>query len=241
MDYYVSTVTWVAAYRQATTDFKMNHEDAVFYADRVMLNSQGTGSTKDTAAIQRANEGWRALTMFYSFFSALYQTSVQMARDVKTAKTFKEYADLSARFMAMFVLPSCLDSLMRGEAPDGDDESYIAWLFDNVFGYFIGGVPILRDVYSGLKYHNSGSSNVGRQVNYFGNFANAIGKAFDGDPNWQKISKNALNSFAVVTGYPTGGQIADTASYFVGVAAGEIEPHSMADILWGIYKGKERE
>ena len=241
MDYYVSTVTWVAAYRQATTDFKMNHEDAVFYADRVMLNSQGTGSTKDTAAIQRANEGWRALTMFYSFFSALYQTSVQMARDVKTAKTFKEYADLSARFMAMFVLPSCLDSLMRGEAPDGDDESYMAWLFDNVFGYFIGGVPILRDVYSGLKYHNSGSSNVGRQVNYFGNFANAIGKAFDGDPNWQKISKNALNSFAVVTGYPTGGQIADTASYFVGVAAGEIEPHSMADILWGIYKGKERE
>ena len=241
MDYYVSTVTWVAAYRQATTDFKMNHEDAVFYADRVMLNSQGTGSTKDTAAIQRANEGWRALTMFYSFFSALYQTSVQMARDVKTAKTFKEYADLSARFMAMFVLPSCLDSLMRGEAPDGDEDSWFAWLFDNVFGYFIGGVPILRDVYSGLKYHNSGSSNVGRQVNYFGNFANAIGKAFDGDPNWQKISKNALNSFAVVTGYPTGGQIADTASYFVGVAAGEIEPHSMADILWGIYKGKERE
>ena len=93
---------------------------------------------------------------------------------------------------------------------------------------------------SSIKYHNTGSSNVGRQVNYLGNFSGAIGKAFDGDPNWQKISKNGLNSFSVITGYPTGGQIADTASYFVGVATGEIEPHGMSDILWGIYKGKER-
>ena len=240
MDFYVSTVTWLGAYRQATLDFSMKHEDAIFYADRVMLNSQGTGATKDTAAVQRSNEGWRALTMFYSFFSALYQQSIQLGRDVKTAKSFGDYASLSARFMAMYVLPSCLDSIMRGETPEDDEDSWLAWLFDNVFGYFIGGVPILRDVYSSIKYHNTGSSNVGRQVNYLGNFSGAIGKAFDGDPNWQKISKNGLNSFAVITGYPTGGQIADTASYFVGVAAGEIEPHGMSDILWGIYKGKER-
>lgn len=240
MDFYVSTVTWLGAYRQATLDFGMKHEDAIFYADRVMLNSQGTGTTKDTAAVQRSNEGWRALTMFYSFFSALYQQSIQLGRDVKTAKSFGDYANLSARFMAMYVLPSCLDSIMRGETPEDDEDSWLAWLFDNVFGYFIGGVPILRDVYSSMKYHNTGSSNVGRQVNYLGNFSGAIGKAFDGDPNWQKISKNGLNSFAVITGYPTGGQIADTASYFVGVAAGEIEPHGMSDILWGIYKGKER-
>lgn len=240
MDFYVSTVTWLGAYRQATLDFSMKHEDAIFYADRVMLNSQGTGATKDTAAVQRSNEGWRALTMFYSFFSALYQQSIQLGRDVKTAKSFGDYANLSARFMAMYVLPSCLDSIMRGETPEDDEDSWLAWLFDNVFGYFIGGVPILRDVYSSIKYHNTGSSNVGRQVNYLGNFSGAIGKAFDGDPNWQKISKNGLNSFAVITGYPTGGQIADTASYFVGVAAGEIEPHGMSDILWGIYKGKER-
>lgn len=240
MDFYVSTVTWLGAYRQATLDFGMKHEDAIFYADRVMLNSQGTGTTKDTAAVQRSNEGWRALTMFYSFFSALYQQSIQLGRDVKTAKSFGDYANLSARFMAMYVLPSCLDSIMRGETPEDDEDSWLAWLFDNVFGYFIGGVPILRDVYSSMKYHNTGSSNVGRQVNYLGNFSGAIGKAFDGDPNWQKISKNGLNSFAVITGYPTGGQIADTASYFVGVATGEIEPHGMSDILWGIYKGKER-
>ena len=237
MDFYVSTVTWLGAYRQATLDFSMKHEDAIFYADRVMLNSQGTGTTKDTAAVQRSNEGWRALTMFYSFFSALYQQSIQLGLDVKTAKSFGDYASLSARFMAMYVLPSCLDSIMRGETPEDDEDSWLAWLFDNVFGYFIGGVPILRDVYSSIKYHNTGSSNVGRQVNYLGNFSGAIGKAFDGDPNWQKISKNGLNSFAVITGYPTGGQIADTASYFVGVAAGEIEPHGMSDILWGIYKG----
>ena len=240
MDFYVSTVTWLGAYRQATLDFGMKHEDAIFYADRVMLNSQGTGTTKDTAAVQRSNEGWRALTMFYSFFSALYQQSIQLGRDVKMAKSFGDYANLSARFMAMYVLPSCLDSIMRGETPEDDEDSWLAWLFDNVFGYFIGGVPILRDVYSSIKYHNTGSSNVGRQVNYLGNFSGAIGKAFDGDPNWQKISKNGLNSFSVITGYPTGGQIADTASYFVGVATGEIEPHGMSDILWGIYKGKER-
>ena len=240
MDFYVANVTWIGAYRQATNEFNMKHEDAVFYADRVMLNSQGTGTTKDTAGIQRANEGWRALTMFYSFFSALYQNTIQFGRDVKTAKSFADYADLSARFMAMVVIPACLDSLMRGELPDDDDDSFLAWLFDNTFGYFIGGVPVARDIYSGLKYKNSGGSNVGRQVNYFGNFASALAKAFDGDPNWQKISKNAMNSFAVVTGYPTGGQVADTTSYFVGVAAGEIKPQSLTDLLWGIYKGKER-
>lgn len=240
MDFYVATVTWLGAYRQAQNDFGMKHEDAVFYADRVMLNSQGTGTTKDTAGIQRANEGWRALTMFYSFFSALYQSSIQFGRDVKAAKSFADYADLSARFVAMLVIPACLDSLMRGELPDDDDDSFLAWLFNNTFGYFIGGVPVARDVYSSFKYKNSNGSNVGRQVNYFGNFASAIGKAFDGDPNWQKITKNAMNSFAVATGYPTGGQVADTTSYFVGVAAGEIKPHSLTDLLWGIYKGKER-
>lgn len=240
MDFYVANVTWIGAYRQATNEFNMNHNDAVFYADRVMLNSQGTGTTKDTAGVQRANEGWRALTMFYSFFSALYQTSIQLGRDVKQAKSFTEYADLSARFMAMFVIPACLDSLMRGEAPDGDDESLLAWLFDNTFGYFIAGVPVARDIYSSFKYKNSNGSNIGRQANYFGNFFSGVAKAFDGDPNWQKMSKNAMNAFAVATGYPTGGQVADSASYFVGVAAGEINPKSLTDILWGIYKGKER-
>jgi len=241
VDYYVATATWLAAYRQAQVDFGYEHADAAFYADRVMLNSQGTGNTKDAANIMQSNEGWRALSMFYSYFSSLYQMLVQLGRDTGSAKNMADYMNISARMLALVVIPSCIDQLMRGEYPDEEDEeTWLGWLFTNSFEYMISSLPVVRDAYSTFKNGFGSSTNWSRQAGYFRTFIDGVGGMFDGEPNWQKTTKAALNSFAVISGYPTGGQIADTTSYFAGVAAGEIEPKSLADILYGIYKGKER-
>ena len=240
-DFYVAMTTWLGAYRQAQIDFKMAHNDAVYYADRIMIDSQGTGNLKDTIKFQRANEAYRAMVMFYSFFAGLYQMSKQLAKDTAHIKNTSDFINVSARFMGMIVLPSLFDAMLKGEMPD-DDDNIAGWLFDHVFGYYIASVPVVRDIYSGAKFKNSGTTNYNRGANYILSSFKSLSDLLDKEKTvtTKNLTKNTLNATAMITGLPMGGQVADTMSYFAAWLAGELKPRGINDILWGIYKGKER-
>ncbi len=240
MDYFVAMATWLGAYEQAVADLKFDPADALFYADRTMLSSQGSGNLKDTIALQRKGEAFKMFTLFYSFFSAMYQMSGQLVRDAKSAKTMSEFMDMTARFFALYIVSSCMGKILAGDFPDkDDDESLLAWIFDTTLGYLLSAIPFVRDI-SGLKYGSTGKTPYGRQADSAYYWAKEIERALDGDVRFREAVKRTLDVGGIATGLPIGGQFADTTSYFAGLLAGEYKADNLSDILWGIYKGKGR-
>jgi len=76
-DWAVSSVVWVAAYDKArggkVKGIDPNDEQAaVYFADSVVRQTQSAGLAQDLPAIMRGNQTNKLLTMFFSYFSVLY-------------------------------------------------------------------------------------------------------------------------------------------------------------------------
>ena len=69
--------TWNGAYAKALTENGGDIEAAARYADAVVERTQVGGAEKDLAAVQRGSELGKLMTMFYSYFSALYNLSAR--------------------------------------------------------------------------------------------------------------------------------------------------------------------
>lgn len=240
MDFMVSQSTWFAAYLQATQDFGYEHKDAVFYADRIMIDSQGTGNLKDTPLFQRSGEISRSMAMFYSPFAGLYQIWTQSAKDIRDKKYFA--GSISDLFTAL-ALPPLVEGLLKGENPDGDDDlaDWIKYLLLNPLFYWLSTIPIARDAASIMEFGRVPGSVYANFFNTFFQPAKKVYKMADGkDVKVSSFVKDLMNALAMGTGVPVGGQVADWVSWSTGVMTGDIEAESPADILYGIYRGKER-
>lgn len=240
MDFIVAQSTWFAAYQQATQDFGYEHKDAVFYADRIMIDSQGTGNLKDTPLFQRGSELSRSMAMFYSPFAGLYQIWTQSAKDIKDKKQFA--GAMSDLFTAL-VLPPLVEGVLKGDAPGGDDDAieWIKYLLGNPLFYWLSTLPIARDAASVMDFGRVPGSLYANAFNTVFQPVKKIYKMADGkNVKGSSFVKDVLNALAMTTGIPVGGQLADWASYDIGIMTGEIKPQSPADILYGIYRGKER-
>ena len=240
MDFMVSQSTWFAAYLQATQDFGYEHKDAVFYADRIMIDSQGTGNLKDTPLFQRSGEISRSMAMFYSPFAGLYQIWTQSAKDIRDKKYFA--GSISDLFTAL-ALPPLVEGLLKGENPDGDDDlaDWIKYLLLNPLFYWLSTIPIARDAASIMEFGRVPGSVYANFFNTFFQPAKKVYKMADGkDVKASSFVKDLMNALAMGTGVPVGGQVADWVSWSTGVMTGDIEAESPADILYGIYRGKER-
>ncbi len=240
MDFVVAQSTWFAAYLQATQDLGYEHKDAVFYADRIMIDSQGTGNLKDTPLFQRSGEISRSMAMFYSPFAGLYQIWTQSAKDIRDKKYFA--GSISDLFTAL-ALPPLVEGLLKGENPDGDDDlaDWIKYLLLNPLFYWLSTIPIARDAASIMEFGRVPGSVYANFFNTFFQPAKKVYKMADGkDVKASSFVKDLMNALAMGTGVPVGGQVADWVSWSTGVMTGDIEAESPADILYGIYRGKER-
>lgn len=240
MDFIVAQSTWFAAYNQATQDFGYNHKDAVFYADRIMIDSQGTGNLKDTPLFQRGSELSKSMAMFYSPFAALYQIWTQSAKDIKDKK---EFAGAVSDLFTLLVLPPLVEGILKGDAPGADDDlaEWIKYLLANPLFYWMSSIPIVRDAASVMDFGRVPGSVYANAFNTIFQPVKKIYKIANGDDvKSSSFVKDLMNAVAMTTGVPIGGQVADWASYSSGVASGEVKAESPADILYGIYRGKER-
>lgn len=240
MDFIVAQSTWFAAYNQATQDFGYNHKDAVFYADRIMIDSQGTGNLKDTPLFQRGSELSKSMAMFYSPFAALYQIWTQSAKDIKDKK---EFAGALSDLFTLLVLPPLVEGILKGDAPGADDDlaEWIKYLLANPLFYWMSSIPIVRDAASVMDFGRVPGSVYANAFNTIFQPVKKIYKIANGDDvKSSSFVKDLMNAVAMTTGVPIGGQVADWASYSSGVASGEVKAESPADILYGIYRGKER-
>lgn len=164
----VDLPVWIAAYNRALRAEPQDTQKAVNYADRVVRLTQSSGAIKDLSAVMRNNKGlWKAVTMFMTWFSALYamlrEIGVEGVKNISSnpgSATMK----VASRIFVLLVLQSIGMGLIRGELPDWEpedeeDDSMLKWLAKDVGKTAVGGIPILRDIVNGLTtdYGYSGS------------------------------------------------------------------------------------
>lgn len=144
-DMMVSMPTWMGTYEKATAE-GLSEEDSIAAADSMVRMSQSAGGTKDLAAIQRGGEFKRSLTMFYSYFSVLFN---QMRRRGQLTIKDKDVPRAITGFLYLVILPAVLSELITGRGPD-DDEEWAEWLSKTIGGYPFQSMVGVRDVASAL-------------------------------------------------------------------------------------------
>jgi hypothetical protein len=236
-DAMVTVPTWMGAYRQAL-DSGADEATARLEADAAVRLTQGGAGAKDLAAIQRNNELAKAVTMFYSYFSVLYNRQRDMGRDVQEIRDMPRF--LSRVFFTIMV-PAVMGELILGRGPDEDEEPE-AWAIRKALLYPFMSVPILRDVVSsidsGYDYRFSPMAAVFDKI---GKAATSTGKVIEGDIDWDEYALRVAETIGYVFGVAGTAQISATGKYLWRVNEGEENPDNIAELLAYALLGKRKE
>ena len=245
MDRFVTVGTWHGAYDKALGQ-GMDHDQAVYEADKVVRQSQGSGAAKDMARVQRGTgkmgEAWKLSTMFYSYSSAFYQRQVKLYRDTGDAvrdRDIEQLPDLAARFLWLNIVPAILSQWLAGRGPE-EDEDEAAWALSHIITSQFQAIPFAREIAGGLQ---SGFGYSYTPAEGFGKSIVAVAKdaerVYEGED-----TKRATRNFMEAVGYTTGkipGQLASSTQFLVNVGYGEEDPDTIAEWWEGITKGKIEE
>jgi len=159
MDMLITLPGWVGAYEKALGQ-GMEEQEAIYYADKVIRVSQGAGGSKDQAAIMTSHEATRFFTMFFSYFSALYNRQRDIVRLYGEAVRERDIAkavEAAQRSFWIMLLPPVLDAAIRGLEPEDEDEdgekSWAEtgrWLMRKILFGNMASIPGVRDVLSAI-------------------------------------------------------------------------------------------
>lgn len=133
----VDIPTWWGAYEKATAEG--NGEDrAVALADQAVIDAQGSGTTKDLAAIERGGPALKLFTVFYSFMNTALNLGVGQTM------TSESKSKLAADYLLIYVVPVVLIAAMKsaftpGDSGDWDDPKKITMkLIKEEISYMMG-------------------------------------------------------------------------------------------------------
>jgi Large polyvalent protein associated domain 22 len=248
MDMSVSLPSWLGAYRKAMDGAIANvvggdEQAAIDYADQVVRITQGSGTAKDLALVQRGPEAFRIFTMFYSYFSVLFN---QMAKTTRQFKLDKNAPRLLASLALLWFVPAVLEDLITGRGPDDDagDDEWLKWLLGREVAYPFQSVVFVRDVVNGMDrygYEPSAAFDMYEQLARAGKLAIAISPLGDKD----EVTRADVKGLALATGYVLqlpARQMWLTAEYLYDWMTGEVSPEQPAEAAWRTFvTGKPRE
>ncbi|MGL5735497.1 MAG: hypothetical protein ACRCYS_11575 [Beijerinckiaceae bacterium] len=242
----VAIPTWLGAYRKGLFE-GMSEEDASAYGDKIVRTSQSAGRAKDLAALQDSSEGFRIMTMFYSYFNALYQQQRMAVRAAK-AGDFRKAGQIA--FYAMIAGP-LMSALLTGDWPD-EEEDFFDWATTRIFFGLWSGIPLVRDFASSAQQVATGRARdlkdaldradqpVVRAMVSLGTLMDTFYKGMTKDEMPEKWLKNVIETPGYFVGLPTG-QVGATVDYLYGVASGEQHPDDSGDFAYGVIKGRQRD
>lgn len=239
-DRQVTIPTWLGGYRQALAE-GASEEAAVRAGDRAVRLSQGSGGSKDLAAVQRDNELMRLLTMYYSPFSVLYARLRDLGH---TTRRVDDMPRAVARVLALVILPAVLGDLLAAKGP-GDDEDGIWWAIRKALLYPVASIPVVRDLSSYLeaklisiagngemKFAPSFSLSpvVGAMDKVARTVFMKIPEAAQGQRPWDDVAWDTLEASGYVLGLPTA-QVRITGEYITDVLTNQAHPESPQQAL----------
>lgn len=233
MDMGVALPTWLGAYQKKLAETQGDEAAAIDFADQAVRVTQSAGSAKDLARIQGGSEYQRMFTMFYSFFSALYQLekrSISRFVEAGVGGMPRFVADQ----MFLWFVPAVLGELLAGRGP-GDDEEWSTWFKKNALSFLtypVNAVVGLRDIVGaiGSKFGYD-ISPVGGAFETIVKLGNSGLKALDEEKDLGRSDlKNAIDAVGTWAALPSR-QAWITGSYLYDVATDEEQPADVMEFL----------
>lgn len=155
-DMAVAVPTWLGKYN-AEIKKGLTEQDAIRKADEAVIMAQGSGMTMDTTSLMREKGAWEFLLMFMSFamnwqnrqrfYFAGYKEYLKGNQSEIDHKEFFSHIALE------WIMPPVLTVAMLSlQDDDYTLEEAKDDLMNEAVSYWLMGVPIIRDIYSGIGY-----------------------------------------------------------------------------------------
>ena len=126
----VDTPTWIGAYRKAEAegavvqleDGSIDDSRAVAMADQAVIDSQGSGMTKDLSAVERGGELAKLFTAYYSYMNTTYNLAANRVSGARGGSPRQRGAAALHLLMLMAVPVAIMTALKAGLTPGDDDD-----------------------------------------------------------------------------------------------------------------------
>lgn len=164
----VNTIVYTAARNhwldshEALTPEERNKapSEAARHADQVVLDTQGGGMTKDLAMIQQGSPWMKLFTTFMSYFMRVFaETYKQSVGIYRSDAEFTDKMFQAARvYLFAFLLPAVWEASITaalgglGGSDEDKEKEFLKTVMDNQIGYAGGGILIIRDMTSSIRY-----------------------------------------------------------------------------------------
>ncbi|WP_085680386.1 hypothetical protein [Marinobacter salarius] len=236
LDMSVSVPTWLGGYRKAMEGHvpnvaKGDEAAAIDYADQAVRESQSSGAVKDLARIQRGNEAFRAFTMFYSYFSALFNLLRRRRQDLQLGNI--NLPKFAASMAVLWIAPAVLGELVAMRGPD-DDEEWAKWAAQQSILYPFQTMIGVRDVANAaLTQFGFGASPAYDGLEQTARALQIPYKAATGE----EIKRSDVKSVVLATsywGHLPGRQTWITGEYMFDLMDGKENPENPAELLDGL-------
>lgn len=147
----VDVITWHAQLNKSLRA-GADIQDAVAQADQAVIDSQGSGMTKDLAAIERGGEWRKLFTVYYGFMNTVLNLEVN-ALTSKRSLGYKAGTVLMLS-VAMPIIDAALSDLIKpGDSDDWDEEHWQASVGKAVANSLTGHFFALREIqFGGRSY-----------------------------------------------------------------------------------------
>jgi hypothetical protein len=158
-DLAVTFPVWIGAYHKGLAKFDGNQDKAVDYADMIVRKTQSTAAPWVLSAFQRGgktkSEAVKMVGMFYTFFAAFKNQMREVHRrygagDINTVQLLASYwwKVILPGSLGGALIPKLILASLFGE--DDEPEELLKKIPKNLVSFYLGGIPVLRDVVSGV-------------------------------------------------------------------------------------------
>jgi GNAT superfamily N-acetyltransferase len=231
--YMVDLPSWHAAYIKELGQ-SGDETKAFQYADWVIENVQGSGATKDMAALMRNQTKTHTIfTMFMTFFSSLWNMQRDLVKGTKSGAY--STTTVAAKAMFLFTIPVLFEMMMRGEFAEPDDEDdRLQTMLTKVALYPVQSVPFIRDIVNGVASgYGYNASPVTSQIEQGLQGLEGMSNAVLADGEITKGQAKAVSKLAgIALGVPGTGQAWATGEHLYDVIA-EGEDFTTHQLLFG--------
>ena len=127
----VDTPTWIGAYRKAEAegavvqleDGSIDDSKAVAMADQAVIDSQGSGMTKDLAGIERGGELAKLFTAYYSYMNTTYNLAANRIAGARGGSP-RQRGAAALHLLVLMAVPVAIMAALKAGLTPGDDDDF---------------------------------------------------------------------------------------------------------------------
>ena len=223
----------------------MEHEDAVYFADKSVRNAHGGGGVKDLAAIQRGSEIQKLFTMYYSFWNHNINRVLYTGRMAANPDTWKDPGKASQvvlRSLAYVWGTQAIHNAWSSRVPKA--KSWLGSAAQGLTNAYADGIPVVRDVVENLEEGKRAlfeMSPVEAIPNLLKHLSEDAINEYEGKHVSKYVAHDIADGGSYFTGFPMGGAVYNAVEFIHNLWDGSEHPQDAQDWFRGITTGHVKE